>query len=423
MNRYLFAFLCVGFTALATAQETPVPIGTPANVLTWQDCVRLAAQNNPDFLSALAASESTRALYLKSYNGILPQLSLSNSYSDSKSGGLETKSWSAEGTASLDLIDFGQWASIQSASASLREAKANLKITSSNTLLNLYKAFTAVLYNQDAIQVNTTIRDTWKTNAQMVTLRYRSGRESKGNSMNTNAQALQAELALQQSSRDLHVAQQELSQAIGKEDFSALVVTGTWSASPLPTPRPDFNAILANHPQIEAQLAIVDQARAGVNIARSSLLPTLSLNASKGTVGPTEFPKNPFWSFGGSVNYPLFAGGLTSTYYASQSAERLFEKANEDLRSLRNQVRSSLESAWSSYAQAQDQVQVQSDFLAAAKQRKDESDVRYQSGLMTFEEWNLVIQDYVNFQQSFLRARQNLMLAEAQWRFTIGEQL
>jgi len=58
-----------------------------------------------------------------------------------------------------------------------------------------------------------------------------------------------------------------------------------------------------------------------------------------------------------------------------------------------------------------------------ARQRKEESDIRYQSGLMTFEEWTLVVQDYVNFQTSFLRAQQNLILAEAQWRFATGQQL
>jgi len=384
----------------------------------------MAARNNPDLLSALAASESSRALYLKSFNGILPQVSLSNSYTDSKSAGLgESKSWIAEGNASLDLIDFGQWASIQSASAGQRLGQANYRVAAANALLNLYKAFVSLLYAQDSITVNTVIRDTWKQNSQMVNLRYQSGRESKGNNMNTEAQALQANVALDQSSRDVRVAQQGLGQAMGKDRFETLIVTGTWSASAVPMPRPDFEALLANEPQIQAQQATVEQAQAQLNIAHSSLLPTLSLNYSKGTTGTTEFPQSPFWSFTGTVNYPLFGGGLTSTYYASQAAERALEKAQQEMRSIRNQTRSALESAWSSFAQAQDQVRVQRAFLQAAKQRQDESDVRYQSGLMTFDEWILVVQDYVNFQQSFLRAQQNLILAEAQWRFATGDQL
>ena len=90
---------------------------------------------------------------------------------------------------------------------------------------------------------------------------------------------------------------------------------------------------------------------------------------------------------------------------------------------MRNQTLTNLESAWSAYAQAQDQIRVQRAFLEADKQRKAEYDVLYQSGLLSFQEWILVVEEYVNFQTSFLRSEQNLILAEAQWRFATGEQL
>ncbi len=61
--------------------------------------------------------------------------------------------------------------------------------------------------------------------------------------------------------------------------------------------------------------------------------------------------------------------------------------------------------------------------MQAAMQRKKEYDVLYRSGLVTFEEWILVVTDYVNSQTNSLRAQQNLILAQAQWRFATGEQL
>ena len=74
-------------------------------------------------------------------------------------------------------------------------------------------------------------------------------------------------------------------------------------------------------------------------------------------------------------------------------------------------------------AQAQDQVKVQRAFLDAATQRKGESDIRYQSGLMTFQDWEVIMNDYVNSERGFLTAEQNVILAEAQWRFASGGQL
>ncbi len=417
---FAICYLLFPWTVGATQDSAP---------LTWQECVRVAALRNPDLRSALAGMQSSRAQYLGSYNGILPKLSLSNSYTDSSSsnlgggGSAENKVWEAAGTASLDLIDFNQWASIQSASAGLRQTQANVRVASSNALLGLYKAFASLLYAQDEIRVFTNIRDTWKMNADMINLRYRSGTESKGNNMNTQAQLQQAEANLTQSARDVEVAQQELGQALGMDEFTALIVTGTWTAAGAPNPHPDLPSILSKEPQIQAQEAAVEQARAAIKIARSSLWPTLSINYTKGAVGSSEFPANPFWTFTGVASYPLFGGGLTSTYYANQAAERSYEKTSEDLRSLRHQLLSNLESAWSGFAQAEDQVRVQKAFLEADRQRKAEYDVLYQSGLLSFQEWILVVNEYVNFQTSFLRAEQNLILAEAQWRFATGEQL
>ena len=408
---------------LGTGWADPSPsISTRA--LTWQDCVRVAAQHNPDLLASLLTTKASRALYLESINGILPHVSLTHSYNDSSvSGGGDIKSWQAQGNASLNLIDFAQFASIESASAALKLSQANREITGNNTLLSLYRAFTALMYAQDEIGVTTSIRDTWKMNSQMISLRYKSGSESKGNDMNTQAQLLQAEIGLSQAGRDIVVAQQQLSQVLGLGQFTALQATGTWTPSSAPPLTPDFEAIVNRLPQIRAQQAVLDQARAALKSAHSTLWPSLSVNYSKGLVGRTEFPSNPFWNFTGVLSYPIFGNGLTSTYYASQAAQRSYEKALQDLRSLRNQNLTNLRSAWSGFAQAEDQIRVQRAFLEADRQRKAEYDVLYRSGLMSFQEWILVVNEYVNFQTSFLRSEQNRILAEAQWRFAQGEVL
>jgi outer membrane protein TolC len=392
--------------------------------LTWQDCVRLAALKNPQLLSAIRAQEASRAGYYGSYNGIFPHLSLSNSYTDSKESGLaESKEWEAQGTASLDLFDPNQWASIQTSAASFRLAQANQLLASSNVLLNLYKAFATLLYTQEEIGVDKSIRDLWDENAQMISLRYDSGAESKGNSMQTQAQFLQADVAVTQAGRDLLVAQQQLSQAIGQDDFSTLVVTGTWAAAKAPSTPPDFIALVDHLPSVLAQQAVVDQAKASVRAAQSTLYPTLSLNYSRGTEGSSEFPSSPFWTFTGLVSYPLFGGGPTATYYAVSAANKNYAKALQDLHTTRLQAIGTLESAWDGFAQAEDQVRVQRAFLDADIQRKDEADIMYQSGLMTFQDWQLITNDYVNYQKSYLSAEQNLIAAEGQWVFATGQQL
>src|SRR4051794_9955066 len=129
-NRWIAGLLCLFMSTGALAD--------PA-VLTWQECLKLAAQKNPDLRSAIDAMQASRAQYFGSYNGILPQLSLSNSYTDSNTVEGLNHLWQAQGTANLDLIDFNQWANIRSASAAWRQNQANAQVASSNVLLSLYR--------------------------------------------------------------------------------------------------------------------------------------------------------------------------------------------------------------------------------------------------------------------------------------------
>jgi outer membrane protein TolC len=104
--------------APARAQLAPVaPERAVARTLTWEDCVTLALDRNPDLASASRASEAGKASYFKSYNGLLPSLTLSNSYATSKTaGGLP--SYSAQGAAGMTLFDAGTIAGIRTAKAS-----------------------------------------------------------------------------------------------------------------------------------------------------------------------------------------------------------------------------------------------------------------------------------------------------------------
>lgn len=412
-----------GVIALCLTFPTSSYCASPA-ALSWSDCVKIAAQNNPTLRASLLAQQSSRAAYLESYNGILPQISLTNSYRESETAGVNSGgSWSAQMSASLNLLDTAQWATIQSAMASFEQTQANHRLATTTTLLDLYKSFAGVLYAQNAIDVNEVIRDTWKMNAQMVQLRYQSGRESKGNMMNTDAQRLQADANLEQAHRSLSTAQTQLRQSLGEGGYTVTAVTGTWSGSEISGGAPAFDSLVAGLPAVKVQEASVEIARARTRSAQSTLWPALGLNYAKGAQGPTEFPKTPFWSFTGTLSIPIFGNGPTSTYYSTLAAQRSLQQAEEQLRAVRLQARYDLESAWAALLQAQDQVRVQRAFLEAAKQRKAESDVRYQSGLMSFEDWIRVVSDYASFQISYLRAQQTRLLAEAQWRYAQGESI
>jgi outer membrane protein TolC len=389
-------------------------------LLTWDQCLARAAAHNPVLRSASKTLEASRARYSGSWNGILPSLDLSHSYVDGS--GIGDGVWQAGASASIDLFSPLSYARIRSAAAQRRQSAAGLDLSASNVLSDLHRSFAALLYAQESVQVATRIDAIWRDNAQLVRLRYNSGRESKGNDMRTEAELLQAQADLAQAKRDVRVAQQALGKALGEDQFALLVATGTLATSAAPV-APPFEQLTDAHPRVRVQKATVERAHSDVSAARSALWPTLSANYSRTLVGTTYFPSNPGWTASGVLSYPLFGGGPTAVYYDVTATKRLEEASQEDLRAVRLQVRADLETAWSAYAQALDSVRVQSAFLEASRQRRAEADIRYRSGLMSFEDWELIVIDLANFERGALRARRDANLAEAQWNLAGGQGL
>lgn len=393
-----------------------------AEPLTWDACVALAVQNNPDLLSAQRSVLAKKAQYSGSFNGIFPRLNLSNSYNDSKSHPINSR-WQAGGTASIDLFNQSKFADIKTASAGFNQADANLRLVASSVLFDLRKAFTDILFAQEQIGVSRRVREIRERNSELVSLRYASGRESKGNMLRAKAELLQADADQAQSERDLRTAQYKLDHQLGNDEFSALTATGTLTASKTLDDSTTFEPLVSSHPSVLLQDANFSLSQAALKQSRSVLWPTLSANYTRSFQGPDYFPDQPNWTAAGVLSLPIFGGGPTSAYYAVSSARRNLEKAEQDRRSTRNQVRSALEAGWAGFAGAKDQVNVQIAFLEAARQRNGEADVRYSSGLMTYENWEQIVTDRVNFERSLVRAQRDAVIAEAQWQKALGKGL
>ncbi len=391
-------------------------------VLTWDDCERIAVDNNPDQISAQRSVEANRAQYKGSYNGVMPKLNLSSSYNrfrfDDGSG-----RWGAGASATWDIFDQSAFANIHAASAEYERSVANYRVVSSNTRFGLRQAFTQLLYAQKQIDVSKTILEIRDRNSKMVNLRYNSGRESKGNMMRAKAELLSAKADLEQSYRDLRAAQQELGHQLGEDEFVAHIGTGTLTVTTATEERQDFKTLVDNHPTVRVQLANVETALANVQKSKSALWPTLSANYNRSYQGPDYFPTGMNWTASGVVRYPLFAGGPTAAYYSVSGSKRALEGAEQNLRSTRNQVLSNFETVWANLVGAEDQVTVQTAFLEASRQQNGEADIRYSNGLLTYENWEQIVTTRVTFEQTLVRAQRDAVVAEAQWMKALGKEL
>lgn len=390
--------------------------------LTWERCVSIALRRNPELASAREGKAASTYSYRGSFNGLLPSVSLSNSYTDSQ--GADAALWTAQASANLNIIDASAIAGIKSASAQLVQSEARQRLASAQLRLDLRRAFLRRLFDDKDIDVSRNVEEIRRKSAELVTLRYQSGRESKGNKLRAEAQFLQAMSELAQARRRVRADQRALYRQLGLETVDDTPVVGVLETAEPPVLPTEMQPIVDQRPDVLVQRASLQIAQTDVRRAQSSLWPTLSAGYARFRSGASEFPSDESgWSVRGVLEYPLFAGGLTSTYYAVATSQRNLEKANQDLRSVRDQAMADVETVWSAYATATEQARVQAALLAAARQRNEEADVRYNSGLLTYDNWEIIVTDRVNQERQAIQAQLTAATAQAVWENALGKKL
>lgn len=412
----------ISLAALSVVMLAGAARAADVGALTWEDSVAEAARVNPTLVSSRLSVDASRALYYSSFNGFLPSLSLSNSVSESNNS--RQPFYSASATAGLTLFSAGQTASIRSASAAMRASEASLRAASAGLRSSLRQTFSALLFAQASLETANGILKIRRRDAELVTLRYDAGRESKGNMLNSKAQALQAEVAVSVAEHDVRTARRDMSRQLGREGFEAYVATGAFASAPAPARPDDFRALLPLRTDVALAEASVLSSKASLDSANSVFWPTLSASYSRTRTGADEFPsRTNGWSAGASLSYALFGGGPAAAYLNTKASRLGYEGSQSNLSAARQAALSDLEVAWSNYADTADQVRVQDALLEAARQRNDEADIRYDSGLLTFDNWEVIVSGRVSTEIQALSARRAAMDAETAWHRALGRAL
>jgi outer membrane protein TolC len=242
--------------------------------------------------------------------------------------------------------------------------------------------------------------------------------------LSAQAELTQAKVLYEQALADLRTSQKALDQQLGLDDFRTIAATGTLDTDePAPLPKID-DSVLASLPAISVQEAAVKSSEAALEQSKSSLLPSLSASYARLRSGSAEFPAAQYgWSLGGVLSYPLFSGGPTAVYYAVSAAKRGVEEARANLRSVRNAATVSLGNTWTNWFKAAGTVRVDASLLEAARQRNIEADVRYDSGLLTYDNWEIISTDRITQERQLLSDRLSAAIAEAAWEQALGKGL
>jgi outer membrane protein TolC len=401
-------------------------------VLSWQECIKEAAKNNLNLISAQEGVKESQASKTITASGLWPQIDGSagvtrtGTETTSATTGITTKKTSnsySYGVSGSQLIfdGFKTINEVNTAAENIKAATEGYRFTSSEVRLNLRTAFINLLKAQELVGVAEEILKIRKDDLELITLRYQSGLEHEGALLTAESDVAQANFELSQAKRDVELAQRQLTKEMGREEFIPISVKGEFVVGDTVKENPDYDAIVKNNPSLLQAVARKNAALFSIKSAYANFSPQLSGNVGTDKTGSNWPPKDEGWSAGLSVTIPIFEGGLR-TAQVSQ-AKALYRQAEANERSTKDSAIVSLAQTWADLQDAVETVDVQHKALDAATKRSEIAEAQYSTGFITFDNWTIIEDNLVTAKKSFLNAQADMLLAEANWIQAKGETL
>ena len=386
--------------------------------LTWLDCVGEALKNNPDLVSASESVRQSEASVAANRSKMFP--SLSGSLSGERSGGDESDmsdSFAYGVSARQLLYDGGKSLSdTRSSSERLSASRFRYDVTSAGVRLSLRSAFVDLLKAQRQVTIAEDILSRRKQSTKLIRLSYEGGREHRGSLMTAEAKEAQAEFDLAQARRNVEMAQSKLRELLGRPALSGmddLAVKGRFEPSVQEKDKPDFVKLAESTPLVNELISQSNAARLGVKSSKADFYPSVYASAGASRSASDWPPEKDQWNAGVSMSLPIFEGG--SRVADVSRAKSVARQAESDEKGGRLSASAVLREKWIRMQNAIEKISVREKFLDASRERARISEVQYSSGLLGFDSWIIIEDDFVLAEQSFLDAQAGALTAEAEW--------
>ena len=287
MNKRSFLFILLFFSCF-------LPQSAAEEVLTWQDCVREAAKNHPDLISAQESVKQSEASKKITASSALPQISATPGASTTDTEGTSTDSYSYGVSGSQLIFDAAKTNhAIKAAAENIKVAQYNYKFTSSDVRQRLRTAYINLLKAQELLNLTQEIYEIRRGNLELITLRYQSGLEHKGALLTAEANLASASFEITQAMRNLQVAQRQLMKEMGQRKSADIKVSGDFQVAQAEKAIPDFEALVTANPSLLSLLTKINQANFSLKSAYESFYPQISGQAGVSRSGTRWPPSGP----------------------------------------------------------------------------------------------------------------------------------
>lgn len=293
--------------------------------------------------------------------------------------------------------------------------------TKSEVSYSLKEAFSNLLYAQEYAQLTKEIISRRESNYQIVKVRFESGRENKGSVLLAQAYLDQARLDAVIAADNLSVARKQLFSLINKDAFEEYRVEGEPPLLTMNLSDEDLKEVALNTPDYHQAFSLEKSSEEEVRALRSAFIPSLDFSASLSRNSQFFFPdeNNQRWTLGLNLSIPIFDGlsdysnlkGAVSNKYAAEATKR-----NTYLTLIPN-IRQALNLA----RQSDIKLKVDSRFREASQTRAEIARAKYNNGLLTFEDWDIIESELINRQISYLQSKRDRIIKYAAFEKSIGK--
>lgn len=394
--------------------------------ITFNEAIDLAVKNNLEVQASYEAYKASQYDKKSTRSSFFPKISASLSYDKSNTKSIATgTSLTNDGyTGSLNLGQnlfkgFSDYASLKVADSNIMTSQANLQETKAQISYDLKNAVANYTYAKDSLVLSKDILKRREDNLSMVQLRFENGRENKGSVLLSRAYLEQAKLDFFRAQNAMNTSLVFLGRVLNLPEEEIIEIVDIPAISAQNGAEPDYNGIIENTPTAKKFKASLVSANATLESRQSGFYPSWDVNASLGKTGDDFFPDdNKNWKVGTSLTWSFFDGG--KDYYSSTSSSLLVKAAEKKLENQNLELRRILRESYSNFNEAIQSVKVSSAFLEASKVRADISRSKYNNGLTTFDDWDIIENDLITRQKDYTTKTRDRLIAEAAWELAQG---
>jgi outer membrane protein len=395
-----------------------------ARAQTLQEALVAAYLTNSDLEAQRSALRATDELVPQALSGWRPTLGVDSGAQhndfDSSEGAGDFNTLSTSLTLDQEVYSGGETvASTERAERLVRVERARLHAIEQNVLLDAVTAYTNLLAAQAVLDFATQNESRLRRQLQATRDRFDVGEVTRTDVAQADARLSGASADRVQAEGDVDAARAEYRRVINQEPGN-LVVPKPLAQLPANEPEAQQLAEVGNPNIIAAQFDLA-AARSDVNVARSALLPRLSVR------GELTYQEDPTFTLdwrrdaviGANLRVPLYQGG--GEYARVRQNKQTVRQRQDDLESVYRSVRNEVTSAWQAFLTATTRIdsitaQVRANEIAVEGARQ-EALVGQRTTLDVLDQEQDLFQSQVNLVQ----ARRDQIVASFRLKAAVGE--